>query len=113
MSRDTNPYASGQTRLPLQPLLDVLPIDRTRARADVTGPGVLAQASLMLQISTRRLQRYHHEGLDPWTADELAIAAGWHPLLVWGQDWIDAVASEAQGVLSEERGGYALSSPSP
>jgi hypothetical protein len=109
MTRDTDSYAGGQNRLPLQALLDVLPIDRTRALADVTGPGVLAQAALMLQVPTRRLQRYRHEGLDPWTADELAITAGWHPLLVWGQDWIDAVTSDAQGLVSEGRVDYVVS----
>jgi hypothetical protein len=100
-------------RLPLQPLLDALPIDPVLARPDVIGPGVTAQAALLLGVSTRTLSRYTNRGMDAWTADRLAIGAGWHPLLIWGKDWIDAVSHDQAHVLGEQRAGYALSSPSP
>jgi hypothetical protein len=102
----------GGPRLSLQPLLDALPIDPVLARADVVGPGVTAQAALLLGVSTRTLSRYTDSGMDAWTADRLAIGAGWHPLLIWGQDWIDAVAHDQAHVLHEQSAGYALSSPS-
>jgi hypothetical protein len=100
-------------RLPLQPLLDALPIDFVLARRNVVGPGVIAQAAPLLGVSPRTLHRYRHQGVDAWTADQLAIGAGWHPLLIWGQDWIDAVSHNGHVVTGEERAAYALSWPSP
>ena len=84
----------GVTRLPLEPLLDALPIDRWLGRQDVVGPGVIAQAAALLDASTRTLNRLRHTGLNPWTADRLAIAGGLHPLLVWGEAWIHAIAAD-------------------
>ncbi len=80
-------------RLPLQPLLDALPIDHQRARPDVAAPGVVAQAAELLAVSTRTVHRLRASGLTPWTADRLAVAAGFHPLAVWGDAWIRAVGS--------------------
>ncbi len=82
------------TRLPLEPLLDALPIDYCFARQDVVGPGVIAQAARLLDVSTRTLHRLRQTGLNPWTADRLAIAGGLHPLLVWGEAWIDAISAD-------------------
>lgn len=79
-------------RLPLQPLLDALPLDPTLARRDVPGPGLIAQAAALLPITVRSLYRYRHNGLDPWTADRLAISAGLHPFTVWGEDWTRTIA---------------------
>jgi hypothetical protein len=78
-------------RLPLQPLLDALPIDLQMARPDVSGPGPVAQAAELLNVSTRSVHRLRHSGLTPSTADRLAIAAGLHPLAVWGDAWIHAI----------------------
>ena len=83
--------ATYRERLPLQPLLDALPIDRQKARPDVTAPGVVAQAAELLAVSTRTVHRLRASGLTPQTADRLAIAAGFHPLAVWGDAWIDAI----------------------
>jgi len=83
-------------RLPLQPLLDALPLDRHLARADVAGPGVISQAAVILDLSTRTLHRLRHTGLDPWKADRLAVAAGTHPYLVWGDAWITALQPRRQ-----------------
>lgn len=78
-------------RLPLQPLLDALPIDHQKARPDVAAPGVVAQAADLLAVSTRTVHRLRASGLTPQTADRLAVAAGFHPLAVWGDAWIDAI----------------------
>jgi hypothetical protein len=86
------PALAPTDRLPLQPLLDALPIDHTLARPDVRGPGASAQAARQLGVSTRTLHRLRLTGLDLWAADRLAIAAGLHPLTVWREGWIDALA---------------------
>jgi len=82
------------TRLPREPLRDALPIDRCLGRRDVVGPGVVAQAAALLDVSTRTLHRLRHTGLSPWTADRLAIAGGLHPLLVWGEAWTHAISAD-------------------
>ncbi len=101
------------TRLPLEPLLDALPIDRFLGRQDVLGPGVIAQAAALLDVSTRTLNRLRHTGLNPWTADRLAIAGGLHPLLVWGEAWIHAIGTDHTPHVGETPGPYDRSSPSP
>lgn len=78
-------------RLPLQPLLDALPIDHQKARPDVAAPGVAAQAAELLAVSTRTVHRLRVNGLTLPTADRLAVAAGFHPLAVWGDAWIAAI----------------------
>ena len=83
------------SRLPFQPLLEALPIDLQMARPDVSGPGAVAQAAEMLKVSTRTVHRLRVSGLSPWTADRLAVAAGFHPLAVWGEAWIRAIDVEA------------------
>jgi hypothetical protein len=70
-----------------------MPLDRHLARADINGPGLIAQAALQLGVAKRTLNRHQQVGLDPWTADRYAITAGLHPLAVWGDAWINAVAS--------------------
>ncbi len=79
------------SRLPFQPLLDALPIDIQTARPAVSGPGAVAQAAQMLNVSTRTVHRLRVSGLSPWTADRMAVAAGFHPLAVWGDAWIHAI----------------------
>ncbi len=91
-------------RLPLEPLLDALPIDRCLERRDVVGPGAIAQAAALLDVSTRTLHRLRHTGLSPWTADRLAIAGGLHPLVVWGEAWIDAI-DDGRGFQARETPG--------
>jgi len=98
------------TRLPLEPLLDALPIDRCLERRDVVGPGVIAQAAALLDVSTRTLHRLRHTGLNPWTADRLAIAGGMHPLVVWGEAWIHAIDDDRGLHARETTGPYDRSS---
>ncbi len=98
------------TRLPLEPLLDALPIDHCLTRQDVVGPGVIAQAATLLDVSTRTLHRLRHTGLNPWTADRLAIAGGLHPLVVWGEAWMDAIGADHGLQARETRMPYDRSS---
>lgn len=102
----TTDQAGG--RLPFEPLLDVLPIDPVLARPDVHGPGVPAQAAALLGVTPRSIHRYRREGLSPHLADRLAIAAGSHPILVWGQSWVDAISADNGRTLSEARGTYVV-----
>lgn len=101
---------SSSARLPLQPLLDALPIDHQLARQDVVGPGVAVQAAALLDVSTRTLHRYRHSGLTPWTADRLAIAAGHHPLAVWGDAWTRSIETQAVPEVRETPVAYRVSS---
>ena len=87
-----------RARLPLQPLLAALRIDHTLARSDVPGPGVAAQAATLLGVSTRTIHRQKHTGISPEAADRLAIAAGLHPILVWGDAWTNAMENNERSV---------------
>ena len=89
------PAVQPPERLPFQPLLDLLPIDYTLDRPEIVGPGLAEQAARILNVSTRTVHRLRHTGLSPWTADRLALAAGYHPFAIWGDRWLDAAASEA------------------
>ncbi len=105
----SDPTAQDEARFALQPLLDALPIDNTRR--DAGGDGVIVQAAAMLDVSARSLQRLRHTGLTPWTADRLAIAAGLHPLLVWGKAWLDAIDPEAPDSARDTASRYEALSP--
>lgn len=108
-----NPYTNGaatprdEARLPLQPLLDALPIDHTLARPDVPGPGVAAQAATLLGVSTRTIHRLKNTGVTPDTADRLAITAGLHPLIVWGDTWTKAMQASDRSLAREAAPDYA------
>ena len=71
-------------RWPLQPLLDVSgqSIQELRRRLGVDHKKISAAAA---------------DGLTDVQADHWAIALGWHPLSVWGWDWID-LADQAAGI---------------
>lgn len=66
----------GAERWPLADLLDAVgigPDDRAWA----------AQAALRFGVTRRTVHRWTHTGLTTVTADEAAIRAGLHPVLVW------------------------------
>jgi hypothetical protein len=71
-----------RTRLPFQPLEDLLGVSSDRALAET------------LQMSGRRLRDARERGLDPWTADRCATRAGYHPITVWGDMWVRLVDHE-------------------
>lgn len=103
MNQSADRHRETGHRLPLQPLLDLLPIDRSLDRPDVVGPGIAEQAARILNISTRSVHRLRNTGMSPWTADRLALAAGYHPFAVWGDRWLEAAASEAAREAREPR----------
>ena len=74
--------------------------------------GVIAQAARLMDVPRRSLHRWRHTGLNPWTADRLAIAAGLHPFSVWGDAWIHAINTERRLQAHEAQPRYALSSAS-
>jgi DNA-binding transcriptional ArsR family regulator len=71
-------------RWPLQPLIDVSgqSIQGLRRRIGVDRKKISAAAA---------------DGLTDVQADRWAIALGWHPLSVWGWDWVD-LADQASGI---------------
>lgn len=96
--------------LSLRPLLDLLPpMDDARLRmvaasrypvllAPDWSMNWLAEAVAVRNadgtdhyLSKRTWARLAVEGVDPWTADRLAVALGLTPWQVWGQAWADAM----------------------
>jgi hypothetical protein len=52
----------------------------------------------MIRKPKRRVQEWRARGTLPWqTADEAAIALGFHPLLVWGDDWLELDRGVVEG----------------
>lgn len=92
LDQATRPTRDAGTRLPLEPLLRALGLHGQESSG--TGkPGPYAQAAETLGVNKRVLLRYRHTGLGPWVADRLAIAAGLHPRVVWGEAWEQAAAA--------------------
>jgi transcriptional regulator with XRE-family HTH domain len=61
-----------------------VPLDDLRRVERCANNTQLAEA---LGVTRRAVQRWQTKGI-PWpTADKLAIAAGSHPVLVWGDAW--------------------------
>jgi hypothetical protein len=65
-------------RLPVEPLIRVAGLDRTRWAA---------QLSRATGVSTRTCHRWALTGLTVVAADRAAVAFGLHPLQVWGPAW--------------------------
>lgn len=69
------------TRLPVEPLLELLDPDNTRAAVAL---GVNVDTIAAWRRGTR-LATIH-----PYRADKYAITLGLHPSEIWGQAWWDA-----------------------
>ena len=95
---------AGAAKLPLKPLIDRLPINDDVAHHHGQGPGRIKQAAIMLNMNVGVLYRYQRMGLDPWAADRLAVKAGLHPLLVWGEAWEAAARAKGLRGPAVERG---------
>lgn len=66
-------------RLPLDPLLALYDSALGLARA--------------LKVDPRQVHRWSHYGVSVWTADELAVSLGFHPMELWPR-WVE-VGEEA------------------
>lgn len=98
--------------LPLKPLWDL-----ARVKADIPDDGLMAagvwgftaaQFAEMCGTSSRAVTRWRKDGRIPWlSADEAAVNLGFHPMLVWGDDWLnvkgdfEALCQEAWGELED------------
>lgn len=51
------------------------------------------RAAVILGVRRDDIPRYRKRGLTPRMADRLAIRAGLHPLLLWGDAWSEAEAA--------------------
>lgn len=54
------------------------------------------RAAAAIGVDIRTLRKWRAEGVDFVRADEAAIRAGTHPVLVWGDEWTDAPADEVE-----------------
>jgi hypothetical protein len=83
--------------LPVEPLYEL-----ARRKAD-NGDFTQVDFATMLGVSERAIHRWRERGGIPWTtADEAAISLGLHPMLVWGDAWLnvkgdfDAICAEVE-----------------
>lgn len=86
LDQETRQTRTTDTRLPLEPLLRALGL-HTEESSGAGDPGPYPLAAQVLGVNRRTVYRYRDKGLNPWTADRLAIAAGLHPRSVWGEAW--------------------------
>lgn len=57
----------------------------------------------MVGASPRSIKRWRSVGEVPWiSADQMAVALGLHPVLVWGQEWLDLDADYVQTQIAKE-----------
>lgn len=78
--------ADTPARLPVAPLLAlVAPSAHRGPQEPLNGP--VALLADRIGVTRRTVNRWARSGLDPWRADEVAVAAGWHPWEVWGDAW--------------------------
>lgn len=89
---------SKPAMLPLEPLAAI-------AAAQHGGP-VFTNIDLAKAIgmTDRAINRWKVAGGIPWTsADEAAINLGLHPILVWGDDWLNVKGDYAKLAAEAER----------
>lgn len=75
---------TARAALPLEPLYNIV----TRS----SGGGEMTNAEFARRVNTTvvAVNRWKKQGGIPWvSADEAAIAVGLHPLLVWGDAWLN------------------------
>jgi hypothetical protein len=65
----------------------------------VTTEGEVSSAVIASCVGTQvsQVQRARSEGLTVWLADRWAVAAGYHPGEIWGDDWWNASEAVPQG----------------
>lgn len=84
-------------RFPLAPLLAIAEV-RSHATATMAPGcnyegGTVNEMARVMKTSPRNLHRWLKDGeLSWWSADECATGLGVHPVEVWGDQWIEAVA---------------------
>lgn len=84
-----------------------MPVDRLVA-AGATG-FCAARFAAMVGVTPRAVARWQRTGRIPWmSADAAAVTLGYHPVLVWGDDWLnvkgdfDALCAEAWAELEQD-----------
>lgn len=80
--------------LPLKPLWDLawhksgMPAGSNQANASVGFTATMFAEAVGHNV--RAVSRWKETGRIPWlSADEAAVALGFHPVLVWGYDWLN------------------------
>ena len=75
------------TRLDPEPLLRLARVNYRPMSVEADGAGDTGKLAQFLNITPRRAGNWIRYGLSPRQADEAAILAGLHPLLIWGEEW--------------------------
>lgn len=90
----------ADARLPFEPLQRVI---RDRGLPDGVDPqtvaGSIAHVAMVLETSKRNVQRWRKEGLTSLKADELAGKVRYHPMELWGDEWLYATA-DSRAILT-------------
>jgi transcriptional regulator with XRE-family HTH domain len=75
---------SATSNLPIEPLYSIAAGMSDNPRF------TQAEFARMINVTQRAINRWKSKGGIPWTsADEAAIAIGLHPMLVWGDAWLN------------------------
>lgn len=104
---------TAPTKLAAVPLEPLWNLARNRSgleeSAEVSSANVGFNATVFANLcgtSTKAVGRWKKDGSIPWSsADEAAVSLGFHPLEVWGTDWLDVKGdfdAIAQGLMDEE-----------
>lgn len=56
------------------------------------GPNLVGEENRQAGVDRRQRRIYERLGMDPFTADRLAVQAGFHPAEVWPHWWDEAAA---------------------
>jgi hypothetical protein len=93
-TRTSTTMSTKNPSLPLKPLWDL-----ARVQADIPDDGLMTAGTMgftavlfaeMVGTTSRAVTRWRKEGQVPWlSADEAAVNLGLHPILVWGDDWLN------------------------
>lgn len=74
------PGPKPKPRLPYEALVPFLGEDRDDATV-----------AEMVGVARSTVLKWKRVGLTPWHADAVAILLGLHPLVVWGDEWAEAI----------------------
>lgn len=89
-----------QVRLPIGPLLEATGVEHSRTEDMHAAPNPITALNLLTGKPLASLHRWCRQGVPIHTADELAVACGFHPANVWPEWW---EACFEQGELERER----------
>lgn len=107
---------SAHSALPIQPLLRIAEVQADLHRESTKTGFTHRVFADMIDASEKAVSRWIAAGTIPWvSADEAAIALGYHPILVWGDDWLnvkgdfDRLAAQAVREMQDDAAAFVAS----